>query len=239
MARAKPDLSALEERLGHAFRDRGLLAEALTHVSASADGRGHSQRLEFLGDKVLGLAVADLLFAAFPSASEGDLSRRLAELVRKEVCAEVAAAWDVGPHLNVAKAGSQGGLRKNRSVLADACEAIIGAVFLDAGYAVALSLVERSFAGRLAALVEPPTNPKALLQEWALARGLPTPVYALVGRSGPDHAPVFRLAARVEGLAEALGEGASKRTAEQAAAAALLRREGITAASSEGGASHE
>lgn len=224
MARRGADPDALETRLAYRFRDRALLGEALTHVSRSGDGPTY-QRLEFLGDRVLGLAVADMLLRAFPAASEGDLSRRLAELVRRETCAAVALEWDLGPYLQVG--GGGGAMRRNLSILSDACEAVIGAAFLDGGFAAAQDLVHRAFEPRLAGLADVPANPKTLLQEWAAARGCPPPVYAIVDRSGPDHAPRFRIAARVAGLAEAEGSGRSRRAAEQAAAEAILVREGV------------
>jgi ribonuclease-3 len=223
-----PAPAALEARLGHAFRDRKLLAEALTHVSRGGGGPTY-QRLEFLGDRVLGLAVADLLLRSFPEASEGDLSRRLAELVRRETCAEVAAEWEVGPHLRLGGGGTAA-MRRNVSILGDVCEAVIGAVFVDAGFGEAASLVERAFGPRLEALAEVPANPKTQLQEWAAARGLPPPVYAIVEREGPDHAPTFRIAARLQGFADAIGTGASRRAAEQDAALGLLVREGVISA---------
>lgn len=228
MARHKPDLSALERRIGHGFADRELLARALTHMSAAGGAYAKSyQRLEFLGDRVLGLAISDMLFVAYPKGSEGDLSRRMSELVRKETCADVAEGWDLGAHLKLGGGEAHSGMRRNRSVLADLCEAVIGAVFLDAGYPAARSVVERGFGARMKASRKPPTNPKASLQEWTLGRGLGTPVYQQIEQFGPDHAPQFRIAVGVEGLAGATGQGSSKRAAEQDAARALLLREGI------------
>ena len=228
VARRSPNLAALEARLDYRFGDGAALLEALTHVSRSRSGPTY-QRLEFLGDRVLGLAIADILMSAYPEATEGDLSLRLAELVRRETCAAVALAWDLGPHL-VLGGGGTAAMRRNASILADACEAVIGAVFRDGGYAAARALVERSFGDRLASLAELPTNPKTVLQEWAAARGRPSPTYRIVERSGPDHAPRFTVAAEVEGLPDGLGSGASRRSAEQAAAAALLQREGVPGA---------
>lgn len=222
--RRRPDDAVLEAALGHAFSSRALLAEALTHVSG---GEVSYQRLEFLGDRVLGLAVADLLHRAHPGAVEGELSRRLADLVRRETCAQVAAAWEVGPHLRLGQGEEQAGARRNQTILADVCESVIGAVFLDAGYEAARALVERGFGGLLAASSRPSQDPKTALQEWAQGRGLPTPTYALLGRTGPDHAPVFRIAARVGGLDDGVGQGASKRAGEQDAARNLLVREGV------------
>jgi ribonuclease III len=226
MGRRKPDVAALEARIGHPFTDRELLARALTHVSFTKE-RTSYQRLEFLGDRVLGLAVAEILFAAFPEAPEGELSRRFSDLVRAETCAEVALAWDVGPYLHLGSGEVLAGGRHNRTILADVCESMIGAVFLDGGYHAARALVARAFDERLRAAHQPARDPKTTLQEWAQGRGLPTPVYDVVERSGPDHAPNFRIVARVGTLESGLGEGPSKRAAEQNAALNLLRREGV------------
>jgi ribonuclease III len=223
----RPPLGELEQRLGHAFRDPDLLTRALTHTSKAAGRGGSYQRLEFLGDRVLGLSVADGLYGAFPEADEGDLSRRLAALVRRETCAGVAAAWNVGPHLILGQGEVMGGGRRNQTILADVCEAILGAIYLDAGFAAARAVVEANF--RPAELSTAPggRDAKSTLQEWAMSRALPVPTYAVVERTGPDHAPRFRIAAHVEGLEPGHGEGSSKRVAEQAAAQAVLEREGI------------
>jgi ribonuclease-3 len=226
MPRRKPDLSALEARIGHVFRDRDLLTHALTHMSAAAGAYDKSyQRLEFLGDRVLGLAVAELLYAAFHKGSEGDLSRRLSELVRRETCADVAEAWELG--LSVRIGAKEAAIRKNRSVLADVTEAVIGAVFLDAGYPAARAVVEKAFGPRMQALAKPPSNPKAVLQEWALARNFPIPAYEVMEQFGPHHAPKFRMSVHVQGFGAAEGTGSSKRAAEQDAAESLLVREGL------------
>lgn len=233
--RKLPDLSRLEAKLGHVFADRGLLETALTHMSAEGTRRGSYQRLEFLGDRVLGLSIADMLFARYPEAEEGDMSRRLADLVRKETCAEVAVAWDLGSFLRLGEGEILGGARKNKAILADACESIIGAVFIDGGYSAARGLVERAFGERLIKPVRPLRDAKTALQEWAQGRGYQTPTYSERGRSGPDHAPLFRVAARISGLPDAEAEGPSKRLAEQAAAEAFLRREGLWSETMEGG----
>lgn len=225
--RRLPDLARLEAKLGHVFANRALLETALTHMSAEGTRRGSYQRLEFLGDRVLGLSIADMLFARYPEAEEGDMSRRLADLVRKETCAEVAIAWDLGSFLRLGEGEILGGARKNKAILADACESIIGAVFIDGGYAAARDLVERAFGERLIKPVRPLRDAKTALQEWAQGRGYQTPTYSERGRSGPDHAPLFRVAARISGLPDAEAEGPSKRLAEQAAAEAFLRREGL------------
>jgi ribonuclease-3 len=228
VAKRKLDTSALQARLGYIFSNSDLLVQALTHVSApSASALGSYQRLEFLGDRVLGLTVAEMLYGAFPNEAEGDLSRRLSELVRRETCAEVAVAWDVGPHLKLGGGEVQSGGRRNQAILADVCEAIIGAVFLDGGYAAAKALVERAFAAQLATPRRPMRDPKSALQEWAQGRGLPTPTYAVVEQIGPDHAPRFRVVVKVQGQENGWGVGTSKRAAEQDAARDLLLREGV------------
>jgi ribonuclease-3 len=230
MARRKVDTAPLEENLGYHFKDRELLTCALTHVSAAGGANGRSknyQRLEFLGDRVLGLAIAEMLFAAFPNASEGELSQRLSELVRRDTCAEVALAWDVGPYLKLGGGDLQAGGRKSKPILADVCESIIGAVFLDAGYEVAKALVERAFIERMTSGRKLLRDPKTVLQEWAQGRGLPTPTYHLVEQTGPDHAPRFHVEAKVGPLAGATGSAATKRAAEQDAAQNLLLREQV------------
>jgi ribonuclease-3 len=227
MARAKPDLSALEARVGHDFADKSLLRWALTHVSAAKRREESYERLEFLGDRVLGLAVAHLLFEAFPENSEGELSRRLAALVRKETCAEVAEHWGVGPHMRLGEGEAQTGGRKKRAILGDVCEAIIGAVFLDGGTQVAESVVRAAFGPKMLEAERALRDAKTALQEWAQARRLAPPRYRLVARSGPDHAPSFELAVEIDGFPAATGAGASKRAAEQAAAAAFMAREGL------------
>ena len=224
------DLDGLEATLGHSFADRNLAELALTHVSSVAgrDPRAASyQRLEFLGDRVLGLAVSAMLYAAFPGAAEGELSRRLADLVRRESCAEVAADWGVGPLLRLGIGEVQSGGRGRQAILGDACEALIGAVFLDGGFPAAEALVRRAWGPRMLAPRRALQDPKTTLQEWAQARGKPTPSYAESGRSGPAHAPRFTVTVAVEGCEMADGTGTSKRHAEQAAAEAFMTREGF------------
>jgi ribonuclease-3 len=232
MSRSKvKDRSALEERIGHHFADKDLLERALTHISAASGGaRVNSyQRLEFLGDHVLGLVVSDMLFRAFAKANEGELSRRLADVVRKETCAEVAKAIDIGPALKLGSSESQAGGRLRATILADACEALVGAVYLDGGYPAAEGFVERFWKERMLKPMRPLRDPKTLLQEWAQARGLPTPTYRELARTGPHHNPKFRIAVELPDHAPAEGLGASKRAAEQAAAAAMLGSVGVAA----------
>jgi ribonuclease III len=230
-----PDIARLQAELGHIFNDPKLLEHGLTHVSSVKDGNirlQSYQRLEFLGDRVLGLAIAEMLSAAFPSADEGELARRMAELVRKETCADVAVFWNIGPNIRLGAGEAQSGGRKRLTILADVCEAVIGAVFLDAGYPPAQAVIARAWGHRLTVPEGDKRDAKTLLQELAQARRLGTPVYREVARSGPAHRMHFVIAAEVEILGSAEGEGASKREAEQAAARALLDRivaEGSTA----------
>ena len=219
------DLAALETSLGYAFTDRTVLANALTHIGAAATRPESYQRLEFLGDRVLGLSVAAMLYARFAEADEGDLSRRLADLVRRESCAEVAGEWGVEPHIRLAP-GERASATLRRAILGDVCEAIIGAVYLDGGMSAAGALVERAFAERMAT-PRRLRDAKTTLQEWAQAKGLAVPLYREVARRGPQHAPEFTVAVAIDGFAEAEAAGSSKRNAEQAAAAAFTAREAI------------
>jgi ribonuclease-3 len=221
--------SALEKTIGYRFKDRDLLDRSLTHISAVAGGnRANSyQRLEFLGDHVLGLIISDMLFRAFPKADEGELSRRLADLVRREACADVARAIELGTALRLGSSESNAGGRMRTAILADVCEAVVGAVYLDGGYGAAAKLVEQLWGERMRAPARPLRDAKTVLQEWAQARGLPTPTYREVERTGPHHDPEFRVAVALPNREPAEGLGRSKRMAEQAAAAAMLKREGV------------
>ncbi len=234
--RTAADRRELEQRIGYEFADKALLDSALTHVSALSlaalngkSRRGDYQRLEFLGDHVLGLVISDMLFRAFAKADEGELSRRLADLVRKETCAEVARRIDLGAAIRLGASEVNAGGRQRVAILADVCEALIGAVFLDGGYAAAATLVENLWGERLRTPTRPLRDPKTALQEWAQARGLPTPSYREIARTGPHHDPEFRVAVELPDFVPAEGTGRSKRAAEQAAAAALLSREGVEA----------
>jgi ribonuclease III len=235
--RRKRGATALEDRIGYRFRDAAMLEIALTHISALKGARnraGSYQRLEFLGDHVLGLVISDMLFRTFPKADEGELSRRLADLVRKETCAEIARTIDLGAAIRLGASEANAGARTRLAILADVCEAVIGAVYLDGGYDAAEDLVTRLWQVRLQAKTQPLRDPKTVLQEWAQARGLPTPVYREVARSGPDHSPEFRVAVQLPAFTPAEGQGRSKRVAEQAAAAAMLTREGVQPARRDG-----
>jgi ribonuclease-3 len=214
--------------LGHDFADPRLLREALTHPSTGPHQRGEAlhgyERLEFLGDRVLGLVIAEWLLERFPAEPEGSLARRFSALVRGETLGEVAHEAGLGPHLVLSPSEEAAGGRENPAILADVCEALIAALYLDGGLKAARRFIRGAFAGVLEGAVHPPQEPKTVLQEWAQARGLALPRYEVVARSGPDHDPVFSVRVEIEGLEGAVGEGASKRLAEKAAAAAFLAR---------------
>lgn len=226
---AKAATKLVEERIGHSFTDSALLTTAFTHVSAlkSARRTDSYQRLEFLGDHVLGLIVSDMLYRAFPKADEGELSKRLADLVRKEACADVARSLGFEEAIKLGSVGAGAGARLRKSALGDICEAVIGAIFLDGGYKSAVSFVERNWTERMRKPVRPLRDPKTVLQEWAQGKGLPTPSYREVERTGPHHDPQFRVAVELPGLKPAEGIGGSKRAAEKVAATAMLAREGV------------
>jgi ribonuclease-3 len=224
--------AGFEERIGYRFKNAALLEQALTHISALAGPRNRSgsyQRLEFLGDHVLGLVISDMLYDAFPKADEGELSRRLADLVRKEACADVARTIELGAAIRLGASESNAGGRSRTAILADVCEALVGAVFIDGGYKAASEVISRLWDQRMRAPARPLRDAKTILQEWAQARGLPTPVYREVERRGPDHDPEFRVTVALPDRDPAEGMGRSKRAAEQAAAAAMLTREGVKA----------
>jgi ribonuclease III len=232
----KATTAAVEARIGHKFANAALLATALTHVSAlkSTRKRGDSyQRLEFLGDHVLGLIVSDMLYRAFPRANEGELSKRLADLVRKESCADVARVLELVDDIKLGQIGAGASARLRKSVLGDICEAVIGAVFLDGGYGAAALFVERNWTERMHKSRRPPRDPKTVLQEWAQGKRLPTPVYREVERTGPHHDPQFRVAVDLPGLAPAEGIGGSKRAAEKDAASVMIAREGVAGGSND------
>ena len=218
-------LDALSARLGHRFDRPALLRQALTHASGLARGRhGDSyERLEFLGDRVLSLVVAELLFDRFPHEREGEIARRHSALVRREALAEVAAGIDLGAAILLSRGEAETGGRENPAILADVCEAVIAALYLDGGLVCARGFIERHWRPRIEAAARPPMDAKTTLQEWAQGRSLPLPSYREVGREGPDHGPVFTVEVTVVGQAPLRATGASKRAGEQAAAARLLR----------------
>jgi len=216
--------TALAGRLGHEFARIELLSRALTHGSASAPGRADNQRLEFLGDRVLGLVMAEALLAADACATEGQIAPRFNALVRRETCAAIAREIDLGAALRLGRSEATTGGRRKQALLADAMEAVIAAVYLDAGLEAARAMILRLWGERIAHVESDARDAKTALQEWAQARGAPPPLYAETGRSGPDHQPLFTIEVRLATGESDAATAASKRAAEQAAAAALLAR---------------
>jgi len=215
---------AIETVLGHHFNRLDLLREALTHRSAVHAGgrtRGSNERLEFVGDRVLGLLMAEWLAERFPREQEGDLGRRLAHLVSQAVLATVAEQIGLGSILSVAPGEARAGVKRRATVLADALEAALGAVYYDAGLDAARTVVRRAWDPVMSSQAEPPKDAKTSLQEWAQKHTRDLPHYQIVARSGPPHAPHFAVMVQVGGL-HGTGSGGSKRRAEQAAAAQLL-----------------
>lgn len=217
-------LSTLESALGHRFADSGLLDLALTHRSATSATGQSNERLEFLGDRVLGLVVADLLCSSFPGEDEGHLARRFSVLVGRDALCRVATRLDLGAYLTLSPGETESGGRDNSTLLANACEAVIAALYRDGGLVAAARFIEAQWTPLLAEDIEPPKDAKTALQEWAQGRGLPLPEYREIGREGPPHAPLFTIEVSVAGRPPAEAQGASKRIAERNAAAALMVR---------------
>lgn len=219
-----PAQKSFADGLGLTFRTPGLLVEALTHASLSAAHSRDNQRLEFLGDRVLGLVIAEALLAEAPDANEGDLAPRFNALVRKETCAEVAAEIDLGSALLMGRSEQASGGRRKVALLGDAMEAVIAAVYLDGGFEAARAFILGLWGARIARVEANAQDAKTALQEWAQARGMPPPDYIETARHGPDHAPEFEITVEVATGERATGRAGSKRAAQQSAAAALLSR---------------
>ena len=220
--RLSAEIRAFCDRLGHEFSDPDLLIEALTHPSVSSSTRPDNQRLEFLGDRVLGLVMAEALLSADKSAAEGKLAPRYNALVRKETCADVARDLDLGEVLRLGRSEMMSGGRRKEALLGDAMEAVIAAVYLDAGFAAAQAAVLSAWGDRVTRVEDDARDPKTALQEWAQAQGQQPPAYAEISRTGPDHAPVFTIEARLGSGQTARASAPSKRQAEQAAAQMLM-----------------
>ncbi|WP_420857304.1 ribonuclease III [Marivivens marinus] len=218
------EMQAFSDRLGHGFSRPELLVRALTHPSMSSPNRDNNQRLEFLGDRVLGLVMAEALFTADRGATEGVLAPRFNALVRKEACAEVAQQIDLGAVLKLGRSETKSGGRRKMALLGDAMEAVIAAVYLDAGYDAARDVVLALWRDRIDGVEEVAQDAKTALQEWAQARGEQPPRYIEVAREGPDHSPVFTIEVRLQSGATEQARAGSKRQAEQSAAKALLEK---------------
>ncbi|AWJ87544.1 ribonuclease III (plasmid) [Azospirillum sp. TSH58] len=233
------DLAELAAAIGHRFADPQRLADAVTHPSLmglernARGGRPEQgpglayERLEFLGDRVLGLVIAEWLLERFPNEREGALAKRHVSLVRREALSRVADALQLGRYLRLSPSEAQGGGRSNHTILADACEAVIGALYLDGGMDKARDFIRRAWAGQIDRAEPPPLDSKTALQEWAQGNGRPLPTYEMIEQSGPAHEPVFRIAVRLKGMEPVTATGPSKRVAERKAASALLRQLGV------------
>jgi ribonuclease III len=220
----------LEARLGYRFADPDLLDRALTHTSAISPGKRIAQsyqRLEFLGDRVLGLVVADMLYRKMPKANEGELSRALNTLVRKETCAAIARELDLGAELNLGASEARTGGAQKEAILGDVAEAVIGAVYCDGGLGRAYELIEGLFGDHLELAGNERTDAKTTLQEWAQSKGLEPPAYVEVERMGPDHAPEFTIEINLRDHAPLRASGHSKKLAEHKAAERFLVREKV------------
>lgn len=225
MSRASRNHDKLQFRLGYKFADPELLHRALTHSSAVSPAKRieHSyQRLEFLGDRVLGLVVADMLYRRYPKANEGELSRTLNTLVRKETCAIIARTLDLGSDLVLGDSEARTGGAEKEAILGDVTEAVIGAIYCDGGLGKAYAFVERMFEEFLADGQANKADAKTTLQEWAQARGLEPPTYTQTARSGPDHAPEFTITVSLGSYDSLSATGPSKKIAEHKAAELFL-----------------
>lgn len=218
------DLQAFSGRIGHQFRQPELLVRAITHASLSSPTRPDNQRLEFLGDRVLGLVMAEALLDADKAAAEGQLAPRFNALVRKETCADVARELGLGEVLKLGRSEMMSGGRRKEALLGDALEAVIAAVYLDGGFEAAQTLVLRLWGARIGAVEADARDAKTSLQEWAQARGMAPPSYTEAAREGPDHQPVFTVQVALANGETEVARAGSKRLAEQQAARALLAR---------------
>ncbi len=216
------ELRDFSARLGHEFAEPEYLIQAVTHSSLSSTTRSDNQRLEFLGDRVLGLVIAEALSDRDPEASEGQMAPRFNALVRKEACADIARELDLGAALKMGRSEMISGGRRKQAILADAMEAAIAAVYRDAGFEVARAMILRLWDSRIDAAKDDARDAKTTLQEWAQARGMKPPKYVEVGRTGPDHAPIFVIEAHLSNGVSGSGSAESKRNAQQAAAKAVL-----------------
>ena len=222
--RLSADLKAFEAQIGHVFAKPELLVRAVTHASISSTTRPDNQRLEFLGDRVLGLVMAEALLSADTGATEGQLAPRFNALVRKETCADVAREIRLGEVMKLGRSEMLSGGRRKEALLGDALEALIAAVYLDGGFDAAKALVLGLWGARIGAVDNDARDPKTSLQEWAQARGMPPPTYSQTGREGPDHQPIFTVEVTLEDGSREAARAGSKRIAEQQAARTLLDR---------------
>ncbi len=214
---------ALQTGLGYVFKNQTLLERALTHSSTGADT--NYERLEFLGDRVLGLTISDVLYHKFKEEAEGDLARRLASLAAGNFLAELSAEkLDLGAYIDFSDAERASGGAENVNILADVFEAVLGAIYLDSDFDTCKGVIEHIFGDAFYTMKDPPQHPKTALQEWAQGQGLPLPTYKITGQSGPDHAPLFDLSLQVKGYDEVKAQGRSRQQAEKNAAQSFLEQ---------------
>ncbi len=216
------EIAQLEKIIGHEFKDKKLLETALTHSSTGT--RHNYERLEFLGDRVLGLVVSETLYQKFPKEPEGHLAKRLAALVQGSFLAQISREIDLGPYIMFSDAEAASGGPENENILADVFESVIGALYLDSNYETCRNLIQKLWGDRFDILKKPPQHPKTKLQEWAQSKNLPLPHYKIVGQSGPDHAPVFELSLTVDGFSDIIAHGPSRQEAEKRAAQAFIEQ---------------
>ncbi len=229
MALQEKKIKNITQLLGYKFKKNALLELALTHSSARVSDSvdRDNEQLEFLGDRVLGLAISHLLMQKYPEATEGDLAKRYNALVRRETCCSVSKELGIAPYLIMSDSERASGGAQKETILADACEALLGAIFMDAGFSPAEDFVVKHWIPHLEKSSEVPVDPKSSLQEWAQAQRKDLPIYEELERSGPDHEPEFTTQVSVDGIAPEIGKGSSKRIAEHNAATNMLKREKI------------
>lgn len=216
------DLSALQEKLDYTFKNIEFLKVALTHSSTGA--KENYERLEFLGDRVLGLSVAETLYKKFPNEPEGHLAKRLSALVQGTFLAQISREINLGSYITFSDAERASGGAENENILADVFESVIGAIYLDSNYQICLGLIERLWGDRFDILKKPPQHPKTKLQEWAQSKNLSLPNYEIIGQSGPDHAPLFDIRLSISGFDPVTVQGPSRQEAEKRAAEAFIKQ---------------
>lgn len=217
-----PDLKALQDKIGHEFENPTLLETALTHSSTGS--KQNYERLEFLGDRVLGLAVSETLYKKFPNEPEGHLAKRLSALVQGTFLAQISREMELGQYIKFSDAEAAAGGAENDNILADVFESMIGALYLDTDYETCRALIQKIWGERFDTMKKPPQHPKTKLQEWAQSKNLPLPHYKITNQSGPDHAPVFDITLTIEGFDTITVQGPSRQEAEKRAAAAFIEK---------------
>jgi ribonuclease-3 len=216
------DITSLQKKLGYQFYDTQLLIQSLTHSGAAINRLQSNERLEFLGDRVLGLVLAQMLLKEFPNETEGEIAYRFSALARSESLTRIAKLIDIASNIHLDRGAEETGSRKNPSILADCCEAIIAAIYLDGGYESAERFINQYWQPLISENQAPPKDSKTLLQEWSQGQGLELPIYTVVDKQGPAHAPYFTIEVTISHKKPAKGQGTSKQIAEQEAARNLM-----------------